>query len=117
MNTTTTTTSSITLHTASYLTYCQQNKRLDPKTIKAYRIDLTQFAAATTDTSINNINPDIIKSYIATLHNTYKPKTVKRKIALPTVNYYCKHDYQQDPAYLQPFYNHFLCMLVVKNPS
>lgn len=81
MNTTTTTTSSITLHTASYLTYCQQNKRLDPKTIKAYRIDLTQFAAATTDTSINNINPDIIKSYIATLHNTYKPKTVKRKIA------------------------------------
>lgn len=81
MKTSTTSTSLTTLPITSYLAYCRQNKRLDPKTIKAYRIDLTQFAVATTDTNINNINPDIIKSYIATLHNTYKPKTVKRKIA------------------------------------
>ena len=80
MNTTTTTTSSITLHTASYLTYCQQNKRLDPKTIKAYRIDLTQFAAATTDTSINNINPDIIKSYIATLPSLKSTARAKKNV-------------------------------------
>lgn len=81
MNTSTTTTSSITAHITPYLTYCRKNKRLDPKTIKAYRIDLSQFAAAVTGTNINDINPDTIKSNIATLHQTYKPKTVKRKIA------------------------------------
>ena len=81
MNTSTNTTSSVTSHITSYLAYCNQNKRLDPKTIKAYRIDLTQFSAAVTVTSINAITSDTIKSYIATLHQTYKPKTVKRKIA------------------------------------
>ena len=28
----------------SYLDYCAKQKRLDEKTIKAYRIDLTQFS-------------------------------------------------------------------------
>ena len=74
MNTSTTISASITLQTASYLTYCQQNKRLDPKTIKAYRIDLIQFATTSSATYINAITPDAIKSYIATLHQTYKPK-------------------------------------------
>ena len=81
MNTSTTISASITLQTASYLTYCQQNKRLDPKTIKAYRIDLIQFATTISATYINAITPDTIKSYIATLHQTYKPKSVKRKIS------------------------------------
>lgn len=31
--------------------------------------------------SISLITPDILESYISTLHITYKPKTVKRKIA------------------------------------
>ena len=64
----------------SYLTYCKQNKRLDSKTIKAYRIDLVQFATSVPTTSITSITPDIIKCYIATQHQIYKPKTVKRKI-------------------------------------
>lgn len=67
-----------------YLSFCQSNKRLDPKTIKAYRIDLTQFAnqlTKKTNSDLSRITPDIINSYIATLHQTYKPKTVKRKIA------------------------------------
>ncbi|MBR5387582.1 MAG: tyrosine-type recombinase/integrase [Clostridiales bacterium] len=82
MNTSTTTTSpAITSLIPPYLTYCRQNKRLDPKTIKAYRIDLTQFAVAIPVTDINAITPDTIKSHIATLHQSYKPKTVKRKIA------------------------------------
>lgn len=29
----------------NYLIYCQNQKRLDPKTLKAYRIDLTQFTS------------------------------------------------------------------------
>lgn len=82
MNTSTTTTSpAITSLIPPYLTYCRQNKRLDPKTIKAYRIDLTQFAAAVTVTDISAITPEALKSHIASLHLTYKPKTVKRKIA------------------------------------
>ena len=32
-------------HIAEYLEYCQYRKHLDPKTLKAYRIDLTQYAA------------------------------------------------------------------------
>lgn len=80
------TTDIITLKTqmANYLSFCQSNKRLDPKTIKAYRIDLTQFAnqlSKKTTSDLSRITPDIINSYIATLHQTYKPKTVKRKIA------------------------------------
>ena len=81
MHTSTTTSPAVTSLITPYLTYCRQNKRLDPKTIKAYRIDLTQFVAAIPNTNINSITPDTIKSHIASLHLTYKPKTVKRKIA------------------------------------
>ena len=81
METSTTTSPAITSLIPPYLIYCRQNKRLDPKTIKAYRIDLTQFVAAIPNTNINSITPDTIKSHIASLHLTYKPKTVKRKIA------------------------------------
>lgn len=81
MHTSTTTSPAVTSLIPPYLTYCRQNKRLDPKTIKAYRIDLTQFAAAVTVTDISAITPEALKSHIASLHLTYKPKTVKRKIA------------------------------------
>ncbi len=63
-----------------YLKYCKSQKRLDEKTIKAYQIDLRQFAAFTT-LEIGDITPDILENYIAHLHQKYKPKTVKRKIA------------------------------------
>lgn len=66
--------------TEMYLTYCITQKRLDSKTIKAYRIDLKQFAQYFS-VSMNNITPDSLEEYIATLHQTYKPKTVKRKVA------------------------------------
>ena len=72
---------SITNHISEYLDFCQSNKRLDPKSIKAYRIDLTQFAASMPITIAEDITSEILKRYIANLHQTYKPKTVKRKIA------------------------------------
>lgn len=81
MHTSPTTSPAVTSLITPYLIYGRQNKRLDPKTIKAYRIDLTQFVAAIPNTNINSITPDNIKSHIATLHQSYKPKTVKRKIA------------------------------------
>ena len=65
----------------NYLEYCQNQKRLDSKTLKAYRIDLKQFHLDIPTTELNLITSDILEKYIASLHQTYKPKTVKRKIA------------------------------------
>lgn len=65
----------------NYLNYCTLQKRLDKKTIKAYRIDLTQFANHIAETQIENITQDTLEQYISYLHQNYQPKTVKRKIA------------------------------------
>ena len=67
--------------TGSYLEYCRSQKRLDPKTLKAYRIDLRQFSACFPDTDLSDIQPEQLEQYIASLHQNYKPKTVKRKVA------------------------------------
>lgn len=68
-------------HIENYLEYCQYQKRLDSKTLKAYRIDLTQFSDKVQILDIKNITSDILENFIVELHKTYKPKTVKRKIA------------------------------------
>ncbi|MDE5820501.1 MAG: tyrosine-type recombinase/integrase [Lachnospiraceae bacterium] len=63
-----------------YLEYCQYRKRLDAKTLKAYRIDLKQyedFCAGAFDCFSKNV----VDNFITCLHKRYKPKTVKRKIA------------------------------------
>lgn len=65
----------------NYLNYCQYQKRLDKKTLKAYRIDLRQFHTSISPQSINEITPEVLENHIATLHQCFKPKTVKRKIA------------------------------------
>lgn len=72
-----------TLETATqdYLKYCRSQKRLDDKTLKAYRIDLRQFTAQIHITKIPEITSQLLEDYISTLHQSYKPKTVKRKIA------------------------------------
>ena len=64
----------------TYLSYCKTNKRLDDLTIKAYRIDLRQFCAHFHDMNITDVSCDNIESYIASMHDQYKPKTVKRKV-------------------------------------
>lgn len=62
-----------------YFKDCILRKRLNEKTIKAYRIDLDQFSKYVDD---NLTNPDKISDYIYYLNNEYeKPKTIKRKIA------------------------------------
>lgn len=65
----------------SYLEYCQYQKRLDDKSLKAYRIDLKQFSEQFMTTEILDITSEMLEKYIITLHQKYKPKTVKRKIA------------------------------------
>lgn len=63
-----------------YLQYCEYRKRLDSKTLKAYRIDLEQFKKYACDNP-DFFAKDVIDSFITELHRQYKPKTVKRKVA------------------------------------
>ena len=65
----------------NYLEYCKNQKRLDTKTIKAYRIDLSQFSKQNIAPNASAITSDMLENYVATLHQKFKPKTVKRKIA------------------------------------
>lgn len=64
----------------NYLEYCEHQKRLNTKTLKSYRIDLRQFSQQCS-LKITDIMPEILETYITRLHQQYKPKTVKRKIA------------------------------------
>ena len=71
----------IELHIKNYLNYCSLQKRLDTKTLKAYRIDLSQFTSYISVTQLTDITQDTLEHYISHLHQNYQPKTVKRKIA------------------------------------
>ena len=63
----------------NYLMYCKGQKKLSLKSIKAYAIDLEQFRRyIATDELPVKAN---ISAYIAHLHKTNMPRTVKRKIA------------------------------------
>ena len=68
-------------HIEEYLKYCEIQKRLDAKTLKAYKIDLTQFMKEINTENFIDITPSMLENFIANLHTKYKPKTVKRKIA------------------------------------
>lgn len=63
-----------------YLEYCEFRKRLDIKTLKAYRIDLRQYFIFSS-TFPQCVLKSTVDSYITHLHKQYKPKSVKRKIA------------------------------------
>ena len=56
---------------SEYLKTCETVQKLNPKTIKAYRIDLSQFHTFMLHT---------LNSFLSLLHQN-KPKTIKRKIA------------------------------------
>lgn len=63
-----------------YLKYCRTIKKLDPKTLKAYQIDLTQFQTFVL-TQSDFTDKTAINEFISSLHEKYQPKTTKRKIA------------------------------------
>ena len=60
-----------------FLRHCKNNKNLNDKTLKAYKIDLHQYEIF----SDAIIDKQHLNQYIEHLNNTFKPKTVKRKIA------------------------------------
>ena len=65
----------------NYLKFCRSQKKLDDKTIKAYRIDLKQFGTHIPVSFPHLITQEMLEIFISMLHQTYKPKTAKRKIA------------------------------------
>lgn len=66
------------------LLYCQFEKSLSPKSIKAYRTDLTQLCSFLTannfDTDISNISKMELREYLISISGL-KSKTIKRKVA------------------------------------
>jgi len=70
----------------SFISHCQYEKNLSPKTMNAYSIDLKQFKSyineqhENMDIAINEISKDLIKNYLQTIYH-FKPKTTKRKVA------------------------------------
>lgn len=64
----------------NYLQHCRYQKGLNPKTIKAYRIDLTQFSDYIGG-NVYSCDKELMQKYLSELHSRYKVKSVKRKIA------------------------------------
>ena len=85
----------------NYLEYCQYQKGLDSKTLKAYRIDLRQFLSYVSTGNIRDISTTALEGYIAKLNREYKPKTVKRKLA--SIKSFFRHLEYKDIIDKNPF--------------
>ena len=76
----------MTLQTAihEFLNHCSFEKKLSPKTVEAYDIDLKQFLHFSSNIGIHNdvqnIEKTALKNYLQKL-SSFKTKTIKRKIA------------------------------------
>lgn len=66
---------------SEYLNFCRYQKGLNPKTIKAYTIDLRQYYEFNLCSDYDWFEKTALSEYIYELHKRYKPKTAKRKIA------------------------------------
>lgn len=71
----------LTILQSDYLSYCSNQRKLNPKILKAYKIDLNQFLFFINCNYPSEISTAMLEKYIENLHDKYKPKTVKRKIA------------------------------------
>ena len=67
--------------TEKYIEYCETQKCLNSKTLKAYCTDLNQFIDFLNNPYIQTISISDIENYIGYLHRSFKPKTAKRKLA------------------------------------
>lgn len=85
-----------------YLDYCKKQKALDSKTVKAYKIDLSQFISEL-DKASQEITKESVLSYISRLNERFKPRSVKRKIA--SVKVFCRYLYNEQLIPSDPFQN------------
>lgn len=67
--------------TSEYLNFCRYQKGLNPKTIKAYTIDLRQYYEFNLNSNYNWFEKNALNEFIYELHKKYKPRTARRKIA------------------------------------
>lgn len=81
-----------------FLFHCQYEKNLNEKTVYAYRSDLKMFERYLSNlypsVLFEQVSKEMLKTYLQHI-STYKPKTVKRKLASlkALFNYY---DYEHD---------------------
>ncbi len=85
---------------SQYLLDCKYQKNLDAKTLKAYRIDLEQFFAMISQ-NCQELTKEGLMEYISDLHQRYKPRTVKRKIA--SVKAFCSYLVYEELIGVNPF--------------
>jgi len=85
---------------SQYLLDCQYQKGLDSKTIKAYRIDLSQFSIFINQRGLE-LTREGIMEYISDLHQQYKPKTIRRKVA--SVKAFCGYLEYEELVKENPF--------------
>ena len=71
-------------YTAEYLSYCEYRKRLNFKTLKAYRIDLNQYSVFC-NSSMDFLSRNTLDLYITELHKI-------RSLTIPKNNELC-HEY------------------------
>lgn len=83
-----------------YYDYCKFQKNLNEKTLKAYRIDLAQFLQFIGQKE-DMITRSNLSEYAKMLHQTYKPKTTKRKIA--SIKAFCNWLEYEELLHENPF--------------
>ena len=84
-----------------YLHYCEFQKELDSKTIIAYRTDLEQFILFMEKQGAG-MGKEEINAYLLFIHEKYKQKTVKRKIA--SVKAFFRYLEDEEIIELDPFH-------------
>lgn len=72
-----------------FLWHCEFEKKLDRKTLNAYKADLSQFVNNIGDLNISEVTKDVLRKYLQTISH-FRHKTIKRKIATikAMLNYY-----------------------------
>ena len=84
-----------------YVIFCNNYKRLNFKTVKAYKLDIMHYLNNIPSQKHLDVDKDIFKKYVLMLHNTYKPKTVKRKLASLKVFFkYIKENYSLESNFM-----------------
>ncbi|MCG3165305.1 MAG: Tyrosine recombinase XerD [Bacteroidia bacterium] len=87
-----------------FLLHCKYEKRLNEKTIKAYKIDLAQFQVFILSKNIKKlreIDRYLILELLQDLHKKYKTKSIKRKIACVKAMF--NHYEQEHDDFINPF--------------
>ena len=83
-----------------YFEDCEKSRGLSEHSLKAYRIDLRHFKEKMNDFKLD-IDKESLKDYIRFLHNKYKPKSAKRKLA--SVKAFFKYLVYEDIIVTNPF--------------